>query len=548
MKTSIIILAYDKLDYTKLCIESIRKYTNPGEYEIIVAGEKPNIDTKSWFKEQNDIVTIFNEDNMKFSRVINDGIKIASGDNILLLDNDTVVTPRWLDNLTTCLYNLKKNGAVGAVTNSGPYYQVIDAACKNVDEAADFAEQYNRSNPDLWEEKLRLNGFCLLIKKEVIDKVGLLDERFTPGICEADDYSFRIRIAGYSLVLCKDTFIYHFNTNIFNYQLIVENEKKFEEKWKFNLRYSTGVRQEIINLIDTPKDKKINVLEIGCACGGTLLKIRDIYKNADIYGIELNIGAAQIAQSFAEIKKGDIENEPLDYPDNFFDYIIFADVLEHLNNPWVVLTNIKKCIKPEGCVLASIPNIMHYSVLRGLINGYWTYEEAGILDRTHLRFFTLNEIDKMFKDTGYQILACFWTLLYKTAADENFISQLNELTGKNLTSQYEAYQYIIKAKNIAGVEDTLSKALTETNIKEDKNANRDLKFLLRRIENGVKTQESMEKVIELINNKKYMDDIVAVIMNDIIEREKIISLVWLECCKYGLFDNAMELRKKYHAY
>ncbi|MEM5687388.1 hypothetical protein AAHB49_17780 [Bacillus cereus] len=99
-------------------------------------------------------------------------------------------------------------------------------------------------------------------KKEVIDKIGLLDERFSPGNFEDDDYSFRIRREGYKLILCKDTFIHHFGNTSFkevavNYNsLLEENSKKFEEKWGFNSSYSTNIRTDIINLIDVPKDKK----------------------------------------------------------------------------------------------------------------------------------------------------------------------------------------------------------------------------------------------------------------------------------------------------
>ena len=100
------------------------------------------------------------------------------------------------------------------------------------------------------------------------------------------------------------------------------------------------------------------VLELGCACGATLLEIKNRYRNAELHGIERNAGAAAIGQPFADIRPLDAEL-PLDYPEKYFDYVITADVLEHLVDPWRVVANIRPHLKETGTVIASIPNIMH---------------------------------------------------------------------------------------------------------------------------------------------------------------------------------------------
>ena len=97
--TSIVILTYNKLDYNMLCIESIRQYTEPDAYEIIVVDNNSADGTVEWLKSQQDIQLILNSENVGFPAGCNQGIKAARGDSILLLNNDTVVTPRWLDNL-----------------------------------------------------------------------------------------------------------------------------------------------------------------------------------------------------------------------------------------------------------------------------------------------------------------------------------------------------------------------------------------------------------------------------------------------------------------
>ncbi len=97
MKTSIIILTHNKLEYTKQCIESIRRYTKQGSYEIVVVDNHSTDGTVEWLRQQYDIQTIFNNHNLGFPKGYNQGIEIATEDNILLLNNDTVVTQNWLD-------------------------------------------------------------------------------------------------------------------------------------------------------------------------------------------------------------------------------------------------------------------------------------------------------------------------------------------------------------------------------------------------------------------------------------------------------------------
>lgn len=447
-KTSIIILTHNKLDYTKLCIESIRLNTTPGHYELIVVDNASTDGTKGWLQNQSDVKIIFNDENAGFPKGCNQGIEVASGDSILLLNNDTIVTPNWLINLSACLYSSESIGAVGPVTNNCASYQRINTTYSKVEEMQQFAKEFNKHDQTKWDFSLKLIGFCMLIKREVIEKIGLLDERFTPGNFEDDDYSFRIWSAGYKLIICKDTFIHHFGSISFrenskNYlDLLNINEKKFEEKWGFNSIYSSFVRQEVINLMNKhDKEAPLRILEAGCGCGGTLLQLKNIYKNCELHGIELNENSALIAKNFANIVVANLE-EDLDYSNNYFDYIILADVLEHLYDPWAVLKNIRKYLKKDGFLLASIPNITHVSVIRNLLQGKWTYENAGILDRTHIRFFTLYEIERMFTGSGYVNLQAGPVITTLSEDEMNWVTSLPEI---NDARQFEVYQYLIKA-------------------------------------------------------------------------------------------------------
>ena len=237
MLTSIVILTHNKIEYTRQCIESIREHTIPEAREIIVVDNLSTDGTVEWLNGQKDIVRILNDENAGFPRGCNQGIRAAKGDNVLLLNNDTVVTRNFLGNLLNCLYSSQDIGAVGPITNSCSNGQAIAVSYTNLSEMHAFAVENNVSDPGKWEERPRLVGYCLLIKKEVVERIGLLDERFTPGNYEDDDYCLRMRLAGFRTILCRDAFIHHYGSVSFGtysqefLTLLETNRKKFEEKW-----------------------------------------------------------------------------------------------------------------------------------------------------------------------------------------------------------------------------------------------------------------------------------------------------------------------------
>jgi GT2 family glycosyltransferase/cyclopropane fatty-acyl-phospholipid synthase-like methyltransferase len=535
--TSIIILTYNQLEYTKVCIESIRKFTDKNKYEIIVVDNKSTDRTVEWLKEQDDLVVIYNEENKGFPAGCNQGIAIAKGDSILLLNNDVIVTPNWLYNLDKALWSSSDIGAVGAVSNSCSYYQQIDVSYNDINEMLNFANAYNKSDEDYWSYRTKLIGFCMLIKKEVLDEVGLLDEIFTPGNYEDDDISFRIISDGYKLLLCKDTFIHHFGSVSFGkvsseYNKILQtNINKFKDKWNFNPSYSNMIRFDLVNMIENDRKDNLNILEIGCGTGATLLEIKSRYKNCNIFGIEICKGPAKIASNVCDTIVGNIEELELTYENKFFDYIILGDVLEHLNNPWEVLSSLKKYLKKDGYIIASIPNIMHVSVMRNLAQGNFSYTDAGILDRTHLRFFTLKEIQKLFNDNHYDICNVSSVQLLTSQEDEDFINNMCNLYGQELRNQYKAYQYIVKASN--GID--YDRYISEEMIK--------LKYSLMRIDNNLDIDNSINCIFKLYSkySDDFIDDIEYLIESAIINKDDVLNRIGVEAFKKGLYDFSISI-------
>src|SRR5262249_29951309 len=147
------------------------------------------------------------------------------------------------------------------------------------------------------------------------------------------------------------------------------------------------------------------VLEFGCATGymSEVLKNR---LNCSVTGIELVSEAGSQAKKYCErVIIGDAEtldfNEVL--KNEQFDAIIFADVLEHLRDPHTVLQRIRPFLAVGGVIIASIPNIAHGSVRLSLLSGVFRYQSTGLLDNTHLRFFTRESIEDMFQGAGFFI-------------------------------------------------------------------------------------------------------------------------------------------------
>lgn len=231
IKTSIVIPSWNGLKWLEDCVNSIRRYT-PESHELIVV-DNGSSDGTADFCISEKIVFISLSHPAGFPAACNMGLNLASGDALLLLNNDTLATPHWLSNMLACLYSREDVGIVGPMTNYASGAQQITVPFTNVQE---MAEQMNRSDPAKWREVERVVGFCLLFKRELSERIGLLDERFSPGHYEDDDFCYRARLQGFRILIAGDVFVYHHGSATFSVQpemqqQIEANRLKFIEKW-----------------------------------------------------------------------------------------------------------------------------------------------------------------------------------------------------------------------------------------------------------------------------------------------------------------------------
>jgi len=166
--------------------------------------------------------------------------------------------------------------------------------------------------------------------------------------------------------------------------------------------YYDNVRKEMLKYLPANAKK---VMDVGCGNGAFASLVKQ--KNeAEVWGIELMEQEAKVAQTVLDkVFIGNCEKHIDDLPQNYFDVIYFNDVLEHLADPYSVLDILKSKLSPNGVIISSLPNVRFYRAFYKVVFlKDWKYDEYGIMDRTHLRFFTGKSIRRMYEELGYDIL------------------------------------------------------------------------------------------------------------------------------------------------
>jgi 2-polyprenyl-3-methyl-5-hydroxy-6-metoxy-1,4-benzoquinol methylase len=199
------------------------------------------------------------------------------------------------------------------------------------------------------------------------------------------------------------------------------------------------------------------VLEFGCATG-YMSKVLKARLGCAVTGVELSAEAGELAREYCEcVIIGDAEKlpfEPLLGPTRF-DAILFADVLEHLREPGILLGRLRPFLAEGGAVIASIPNVAHGSVRLALLNGEFRYRPTGLLDNTHLRFFTRESIEDLFEQAGYRVTHWRRRLVDIERTEIGLPTRpVPDPVRKWIAADREAttYQFVVRAVRTDGVE------------------------------------------------------------------------------------------------
>lgn len=201
--------------------------------------------------------------------------------------------------------------------------------------------------------------------------------------------------------------------------------------------YYENERPEVALLV--PPSARI-ILDVGCGTGrlGEMLKRSETGRK--VYGIEYNPAVAAVARKVLDgVLIGDLQTMEITFEREFFDCIIYADVLEHLLDPAAALRKLTPFLKRNGVIVCSIPNIRHYTALLHIALRGWKYADFGLFDRTHLRFFSRRTMEELLTQGGYQVEICQPHIVASRK-----MKFLNALCLGRL-EEFVAFQYLIRA-------------------------------------------------------------------------------------------------------
>jgi GT2 family glycosyltransferase len=238
---SIIVLALNQIEHTRKCVDSLLAHTRP-PFEVILVDNGSTDGTAEYFaqlrQQHANFKVVTNRGNRGFAAGNNQGLAIATGEILVLLNNDTLVTPRWIVGMTAVFDADSSVGLVGPVSNrvSGP--QQIQTSCPTDAAMLEFAKTWTAQNAGQTQVAQRLVGFCLGFRRAVLTAIGGLDESFGSGNFEDDDFCIRARLAGFTSRIARSVFIHHIGSQTFKGAKIdyraamLRNWDYFRSKWR----------------------------------------------------------------------------------------------------------------------------------------------------------------------------------------------------------------------------------------------------------------------------------------------------------------------------
>ncbi len=260
---SIVVVTHDNIAFTRLCLHSVLANRDADDFELIVVDNGSNDGTAAYLARLAEmdarVRVLLNGSNMGFAPACNQGLALAAGDHLVLLNNDTLVPPGWLDGLRRHLAE-PQVGFVGPVTNRIGNEAEIDTDYRTWGEYLETAGRRAVDHAGQWLEIGTPAMFCLAMRRQTYLRLGPLDEGYEIGLLEDDDYAERARRAGYQLRCADDVLVHHFGEASFGHlvssgehaRILAANQQRYAEKWgrpwqpygrRPNPRYSREAQQ-----------------------------------------------------------------------------------------------------------------------------------------------------------------------------------------------------------------------------------------------------------------------------------------------------------------
>lgn len=241
-KVSIVVLAHNQRSFTEVCLGSIERFTGYANIEVVVVDNASTDDTPQWLalwaSRRPWARVVRNARNLGFSAGNNRGARAATGEYLVFMNNDVFVTDGWIGDLLAHFRRHPKLGLLGPVTNRSGNESVIRIAYENMEQMAIEARSYTAAHRREFTYPHVLHWFCVMLPRSVWLQVGELDEGFGLGMFEDDDYTYRVRAAGFETACAEDVFVHHHHSASFGQlpqaeydKLFARNRRYFESKW-----------------------------------------------------------------------------------------------------------------------------------------------------------------------------------------------------------------------------------------------------------------------------------------------------------------------------
>ena len=418
-KISILILTYNNLSITQICLHSIYCNTTYPNFEIIVVDNASSDATPDWLKifceTHPNMKVILNSDNRGFSAGNNQAACAATGQYLVFLNNDTIVTRGWLERLLDHIQKDPQIGLIGPVTNSTGNEARIPVNYVRPSEMESFADKLAEQMSGRSFNIRMLAFYCVMTRKDQFEAIGGLDERFGVGMFEDDDLSRRYQKQGYKIVCAENVFIHHFQGASFGKlksiqynKLFEENRQKYEQKWgqpwqpyKFRQNFDSDsmdsneticnryTSSEILNfkcnicgrtskcrLADLEREKP------SCPCGSTVRSRSIIHLlSTELFGCSIALPDFPIRKDLhgwgmSDAGYCDLLSQKLNYVNTFYhkspyldilapvdpekegalDFLISTEVFEHIEAPVSRgFINVRRLLKSTGFLLLTVP-------------------------------------------------------------------------------------------------------------------------------------------------------------------------------------------------
>lgn len=383
------IQAYNRLEKTKHCVESVLQYTADVDYDLLLVDNGSEDGTFEYFKSieftKKTIIRISHNIGTAFPGGVVPLNMISK--YLVILNNDLIVTRNWLTNMLKVMESDEMIGMVNPVSSNTSNLQNVDLSYSDFDDMQKKAEMYNQSNPIMWEERLRLITLGTLLRKECIYAVGwpYNDVGFLHDFSD-DDLTFRVRRAGYKAVLARDTWICHDHPAETRDPVQLSKSlrlgrENFKEKWSGVDAWNdvnNYILPHIGNKIKRIELKKANILGLDVKCGTPILDIKNKIREYGVFETE-TAAFCQDEKYMADLKSicnGIVACDREEYirdsfPIGYFDYIIIGQDINQYHEPQKVLMDAYSMLRNSGQLIFTLKNtysIYSLFILCGMAN------------------------------------------------------------------------------------------------------------------------------------------------------------------------------------